>query len=329
MAQIKQSLERYQTRWLLILGFLLLLIQYSAYAKPIQKHRVIINTDIGGSDPDDYQSMIHLLLYADTLDIVGLISSPPHNGRKKNILEVIDAYEKDYPKLKRSNREYPSAGYLRSVTVQGALQTQQSVIPQDEISEGAQLIINEAKRRDSRPLYILVWSSITDVAQAIHAAPDIQSKIRVYYIGAWNTQQDTNARNYVYNDHPELWLIENNTTFRGMYMGGYQKDDYGNAGFIDTHIKNMGALGALFFQKKGDIKMGDTPSVLYLLKGDASNPESESWGGRFRKTQHGVNYWTDLQQPEYAESGKAGAKTVSKWRIEYLNDWKRKIISLK
>lgn len=41
-----------------------------------QRHRVIVSTDIGGTDFDDFQSMVHLLLYADVLDIEGLISSP-------------------------------------------------------------------------------------------------------------------------------------------------------------------------------------------------------------------------------------------------------------
>ena len=60
--------------------------------------RVIVSTDIGGSDPDDFQSMVHLLVYADVLDIEGLVSSPPKAGRAKHILEVIDAYEKDFDK---------------------------------------------------------------------------------------------------------------------------------------------------------------------------------------------------------------------------------------
>jgi tRNA-specific 2-thiouridylase len=38
----------------------------------------VVSTDIGGSDPDDFQSMVHLLLYADTLDLEGrVIGSHP------------------------------------------------------------------------------------------------------------------------------------------------------------------------------------------------------------------------------------------------------------
>jgi len=33
---------------------------------------------------DDFQSMVHLLLYADTLEIEGLVSSPYGPGRKEH-----------------------------------------------------------------------------------------------------------------------------------------------------------------------------------------------------------------------------------------------------
>ncbi|PZX49160.1 DUF1593 domain-containing protein [Algoriphagus chordae] len=315
------------TFWVQSCMILICMLSFSCDAQ--QQQRVIISTDIGGSDPDDYQSLVHLLLYADTLDIVGLVSSPPYEGRKEHILEVIDAYEQDYPELKLRSKKYPSADYLRSITAQGALDSQQSKLPDDEISEGAQLIIDEAKKEDNRPLYILVWGSITDIAQALNAAPEIKPNIRVYSIGSWNTTQDTSARNYVYNEHSDLWFIESNSTFRGMYMGGFQDEDYGNLSFVNSHVKGFGALGELFYQKKTDIKMGDTPSFLYLLNGNPSDPESESWGGQFEKTDHGRNYWTDIQDPAFSENNRQGAKTVNKWRKDFLNDWKLRMSYLK
>ncbi len=33
------------------------------------RHRVLVSTDIGGTDPDDVQSMVHLLVYADSFDL--------------------------------------------------------------------------------------------------------------------------------------------------------------------------------------------------------------------------------------------------------------------
>ncbi|MFW5974847.1 MAG: DUF1593 domain-containing protein, partial [Bacteroidota bacterium] len=303
------------TNWILTWVFICLILPISAFSVSNdtgQKQRVIISSDIGGSDPDDFQSMVHLFLYADTLEIEGLISSPPQDGRKEDILEVINAYEKDLPKLRRRSSQYPPADYLRSITAQGALIPQNNDTPKSKISKGARLIIDEAKKEDPRPLYVLVWGSITDVAQALYKAPEIKEKIRVYFIGSWNTRQDPKARDYVFNRHPDLWFIENNTTFRGMYMGGYQKGSYGNESFVNAFVKDHGALGNLFYDKKPDIKMGDTPSVLYLISGEPANPETESWGGRFRSTDHGEQYWTDIRSPEYTVNGKEGAKTVSR-----------------
>jgi hypothetical protein len=64
------------------------------------RHRVLIASDIGGTDPDDFQSMVHLFLYADVFDLEGIVSSPYGPGRKEHILKVTEHYEKDFPNLK-------------------------------------------------------------------------------------------------------------------------------------------------------------------------------------------------------------------------------------
>ena len=56
----------------------------------VPRQRVLVSSDIGGTDPDDLQSMAHFLLYADRFDVEGLVSSPYGPGRKQHILEVID-----------------------------------------------------------------------------------------------------------------------------------------------------------------------------------------------------------------------------------------------
>ena len=289
--------------------------------------RVIVSTDIGGDDPDDFQSMVHFLLYADRFEIEGLISSPPKSGRAKHIKEALTTYAMDFPKLKKKGK-FPSPKKLEKVTKQGATDAQISAKP-TLYSEGAAWLVKQAKKKDTRPLYILVWGSITDVAEAVHHEPSIKEKIRVYSIGSWNTRHDSLARNYLYEQHPDLWWIESNTTFRGMYMGGYQSDDYGNLSFIEEHVKDYGAMGELFWNKKKDIKMGDTPSVLYLLHGNSDNPEGESWGGSYIKTDHGPNYWTDNPDSSLTENNRQGAKTVNKWRKAYLDDWKKRMLWLK
>ncbi|MBN2296325.1 MAG: DUF1593 domain-containing protein [Pirellulales bacterium] len=296
-----------------------------------ERLRVIISTDIGGSDPDDFQSMVHYLTYADVFETEGLISSPPHGGRVKDILECIAEYEKDYVNLRTWSRDYPPPEALRLVARQGAILPQSGNQPAAEISEGAKLLIERAKCEDSRPLYVLVWGSITDLAQAVQKDPTIKANLRVYSIGSWNTQNDIKARNYLFNNHRDLWWIENDSTFRGMYMGGVQNDDLGNRGFVEKNIKGHGHLGALFMRnlslEKKDLKMGDTPSVLYLLRGDPDKPETAHWGGAFVQPDPDTRpvYWHDNPNESLSFRGMKGANTVNRWRKEYLLDWKRRM----
>jgi hypothetical protein len=83
------------------------------------RHRVMVSTDIGGTDFDDFQSLVHVLLYADVLDLEGLISSPYGPGRKEHILQVLAHYERDYPNLRSYSDRYPTPAALRAITKQG------------------------------------------------------------------------------------------------------------------------------------------------------------------------------------------------------------------
>jgi len=289
------------------------------------RYRVIISTDIGGGDEDDIQSMVHYLLYSDVFDTEGIISSPTGKGRKKDVLEVIDKYQKDYPDLKTHSDKYPAPNYLRSIAKQGAI----NPAPEKGYSsptEGSKWIIHCAKKKDPRPLYVLVWGAITDVAQALRDDPGIKEKIRVYFIASWNQKQDQNAFRYIDKNHSDLWFVHNNSTFRGWYTGGIQKGDFGNRSFVDKHVKNHGALGKYFVPLKGgSIKMGDTPSYAFLLRGTPDNPTKDSWGGRFVRRKGRPNWWADDPAPALDEREYPGAKTVNMWRQQYLRDWQKRM----
>ena len=245
-----------------------------------ERYRVLVSTDIGGTDPDDFQSMVHLLVYADVLDIEGLVSSPYGPGRKEHILEVIDRYAKDYAHLKTFSDRYADPVKLRAITKQGETE----VAPYAGVcrsTEGSDWIVKSARRDDTRPLYVLVWGGIEDLAQALHDAPDILPKLRVYYIGGPNKKWGANAFQYIANQHPALWIIEANSTYRGWFVGGSNQGEWDNKEFVARHVQGHGALGDFFVSKKSDIKMGDTPSVAWLLKGSPDDPSKPGWGGHF------------------------------------------------
>ena len=225
--------------------------------------------------------MVHLLVYADSLDIEGLISSPYGPGRKQHILDVIDCYEKDFINLKT----YSDRRTLRPMRCG---RSQSKVKPRDRPyagmrrpTEGSRWIVECARRDDPRPLHVLVWGGIEDLAQALHDAPDILPKLRVYYIGGPNKKWGPDAYQYIVDHHPKLWIIESNATYRGWFTGGEQSGQWGNKEFVRQHITGHGALGDFFTAQLDTIKMGDTPSVGWLLNGTPVDPSQPGWGGQF------------------------------------------------
>ncbi len=251
------------------------------------RHRVIVSTDAGGTDFDDFQSLVHVLLYADVLDLEGLISSPHGGGRAKHIHTVIDSYAKDYPNLKSWSNRYPTPEALRAITKQGETE----IAPYAGVrrsTEGSDWIIKCARRDDSRPLHVLIWGGIEDLAQVLHDAPDILPKLRVYFIGGPNKKWSPDAYHYIATNHPKLWMIESNTTYYGWFVGGDQAGEFGNAEFVQRHVVGRGALGAYFAggisfneRTRTTVKMGDSPTVGWLLRGNSALPFQPGWGGRY------------------------------------------------
>lgn len=141
--------------------------------KPVpEKPRILISTDIGGTDPDDNQSMIHFLMYSNLFNTEGLISSPSYgHGTKQNLLQMIALYEKDLPKLQKHANGFPSPDALRAICKQG----KQGAVPfagYTKATEGSSWIVTCARKKSSQPLWVLVWGGLDDLAQALHDAPD-------------------------------------------------------------------------------------------------------------------------------------------------------------
>jgi hypothetical protein len=251
------------------------------------KPRVLVSTDIGGSDPDDNQSMTHLLMYSDRFQIEGLVSSPSYGtGSQREILRMIDLYEQDLPKLAKHQPGLAAPRYLRSVTKQGRA-GRAPYAGYTTATEGSRWIVTCARKKSTQPLWILGWGGLEDLAQALHDAPDIARNIRVYWIGGPNKKWSANSYAYIAEHFPNLWFIENNASYYGFFSSPTVLDSVSPSTYYDTHLRGAGHLGPDFQQYyKGEVKMGDTPSLLYLLDGDPSQPGRESWGGSFEKFTH-------------------------------------------
>jgi hypothetical protein len=261
--------------------FIYTLLYCTAFAQEKSKPRILISSDIGGTDPDDFQSAIHMLMYSNQFNIEGLVASPFGNGRKQDFIDIINLYEKDLPQLKQHAEGFPSAKALRKVCKQGAIPG----APYKGFTtatEGSNWIIKCAKKKSDQPLWVLVWGGIDDLAQALHDAPEIKKNIRVYFIGGPNKKWCVNAYAYIAAYHPDLWMIENNATYRGWIMDQESPANLKGDVYYNNYIKARGAMGKDFIKYyKGNPKMGDTPSFAYLLNGNPNDPTGESWGGSF------------------------------------------------
>lgn len=271
---------------LILLSFVL---SFAADAqKPVpHKPRILISTDIGGTDPDDNQSMAHFLMYSNQFETEGLISSPSYgHGTKQNILTMIDLYEKDLPKLKQHIKDYPLPDALRTVCKQG----RQGAAPfagYTTATEGSEWIIKCALKKSTQPLWVLVWGGLEDVAQALHDRPAIASNIKIYWIGGPNKKWSANSYAYIVKNFPDLWFIENNSSYYGFFSDNAVPDSLLGRNYYNNYIRGAGYLGKDFINYyKGNIKMGDTPSLLYMMDGDPADPSRESWGGSFVKFNH-------------------------------------------
>jgi hypothetical protein len=199
---------------------------------------------------------------------------------------MIDLYEKDLPKIFKHSPGHPSPTYLRSIAKQG----RRGNAPYKgylTATEGSNWIIRSAKKKSAQALWVLVWGGLDDVAQALHDAPEIQDKIRVYWIGGPNKKWVANSYSYIAANFPKLHFIEVNSSYYGFFSKSESLDEINPSKYYEQHIQGAGNLGKDFKNYyQGEIKMGDTPSLLYLMDGNPENPTKASWGGQFTPISH-------------------------------------------
>src|SRR5688572_25957562 len=104
--------------WALLLW--VFLVMGASAAEP--RLRLLIETDAGG-DPDDEQSLVRFLLYANEWDVEGIIANRPdvrpgenHNRERSGlgvVQQLLNAYGACYTNLVRNDPRYPTRDYLR------------------------------------------------------------------------------------------------------------------------------------------------------------------------------------------------------------------------
>ncbi len=257
--------------------------------------RVVIVTDANnsGGDPDDKQSLAHVLWYANELDIRGIVPQLWNGPGYSVAMESVSAYESDFWSYGLGEKGYPLPQTIRDRVAYSK-------------SAGIDTIIREADA-SNEPLYVLLWGDMTPLRDALYQRPDIVWKLRVLSIASdrMNDQGNCTRRNWngggrndIFNDSRfnNLWWVESNWTYYGMFTGDRPRQ-------VLDQMTSYGALGA--YQKQAVsafswaqyFRAGDTPTVLYLIdpNNNRDNPTQGSWAGQFTKPFPGKrpNYYTD------------------------------------
>jgi hypothetical protein len=298
------------------------------------------------SDPDDVQSMVRFLLCAGEFDVEGLVASAgtfANVARKKNILDLLELYDKVDENLRRHDARYPTADALRSITWEGRsgawgtpavgerARRLDDVLGEGKDSEASDAIIRVVDRVDPRPVWVCVWGGSREVAQAIWKVRATRSaaelgrfigKLRLYLIARQDSTTD-----WLLDTFPGLFIILSEKNYMGMFWSMPGSDHrVADLAWADAHIrKGHGPLGEAYPRSGWDPSVpgvweGDTPSFLHLVSAvrglnDPEKPDQAGWGGKFIRPDASRNHWFD---------DPSGTRNVYRWRLDVQADFARR-----
>lgn len=290
------------------------------------------------SDPDDIQSMVRLLLYANDLEIEGLVASAgtfANVASKQHILDLLGLYDQVDENLRQRDARYPTADRLRTATWQGASGTWgkpvEEIVGEGRDTEASDAIIRIVDRPDPRPVWVGVWGGSADLAQAIWTVRKTRTpselqrflgQLRIFMIGLGDKTGQDGSGQWLLDTFPELFIVVSQATYTGMFAQG---SPLGDLAWLDTHVREgHGPLGAAYPRSgfnpgSPGMQEGDTPTFLHLvsaLRGlnDAERPDQPGWGGQYVRRDPARNHWFDGP----------GAGSVRRWLPEIQADFARR-----
>jgi len=309
------------------IAFLIILAIFKIFQiQANDNHRLIILADMG-NEPDEVQQMTHMITCSNELDIEGLIAvtgkylRPESNEEYRRVthpelfIEIIDAYSKDLPNLKKHASGWPEPEDLKKVVCSGQKGYGIADIGEGKSSPGSKLIIDVVGKDDPRPVWIVINAGSNTLAQALfdyekeHTKAEVEAfvaKLRAFENGA----QD-NAGAWICSKYPKIhWIRSNYQTYAYGGPGGTDGDlttnlgphywhpyDYSSEGQNDWLIENVmtehGEIGKVYPERRfhaflnggvGFMEGGGTiPWMGLVNKGlfDIDQPSWGGWSGRF------------------------------------------------
>lgn len=272
-----------------------------------QKQRVLVLSDIE-ADPDDAQSLVRFLTYANQWDIEGLIATTSIHQKDwaavETMHDIVDTYAKVQPNLLKHEAGYPTAAFLKSKIKKGLEKYGMEGVGEGKDSEGSDWLIKVLEKQDNRPLWVCIWGGSNCLAQALWKIKNTKSaaeaekmyqKLRVYTI---SDQDDSNP--WIRKTFPSIFFITSPgytymaATWRGINAKpeGFNNEVISDAWLSENIQQKHSVLGAKYPDVAYGME-GDTPTFLGLINNGLNVPEKPNyggWGGRY-----------ELKIPEFVE----------------------------
>ena len=318
---------------------MLLLMPMAVWAaKGDLKPRLVVCTDIAPADvePDDMESMVRLMAYADCFEIEAFITSvgwncdPYPKEWAEYLTRVVEAYRQDVPNLMRRSSQseflplesengqqelgyWPSADYIKSRAMMGSERGGIKVIGEGNDSPGSELLIRLADEDDPRPIYVAAWGGANTLAQAIWRVKQTRSddevrnfvrKFRLFTITDQDMQYNMRM-DRAYSSH--MWLrkdFQDDLQFIWDEGAWQEQCELGKQHWAQHQqlIQGHGALGREYPDYKWGVE-GDTPSFLYVMPyglNDPEDPHQCGWAGYHERglcADSLTTAWTSWQEP--------------------------------
>lgn len=264
----------------------------AASTEPPAKARLIVLSDIE-NEPDDTQSFVRLLLYANEIDIEALVATTSIHMRDEihpeSIRRMIGLYGQVRPNLLLHASGYPTAQALDAKVRAGQPGYGLTATGPGKDTEGSRAIIAALDSPDPRPLWVSVWGGANTLAQALKTLSAARSpaeverlvaKLRVYTI---SDQDDAGA--WIRKTYPSLFYIVSPggygaAAWLGMNQAveGLDNTTVSTAWLAANIQQGHGPLGAAYPDVAYAME-GDTPAFLNLIPTGLSDPERPDWGG--------------------------------------------------
>jgi hypothetical protein len=325
-----------------ILGAAALLLAVSAHAyEPTAtddqpgKTRVFVLSDMG-NEPDDQMSFVRLLLYANELDLEGLVATTSTWQKDKvqpeTMREIVRAYGEVRPNLLKHADGWPEAAALEAVVSAGPAVYGMAAVGKGQASPGAEALLRAAERDDPRPLWVSVWGGANTLAQALDNARATRTPARLEALVArlrvYSISDQDDAGPWIRREFPSLVYVVKpsspngeeyaSATWTGISGDAYYRNGDGADGttvtneWLDAHVRGKGPLGK-YYPKFAFIMEGDTPAFLGLTDNGLASRRSPSWGGWGGRYVYRQPYGET--RPMWTQGGDLFARVTSQDRV--------------